>query len=308
MLVISKIYFLIIQGIIILLYLILPKKNTDENYFLFPSKLHFSLYLIGALILGYLINSDYQTYCIPVNWAKIILIFYVSYLICSWFLKKYLGEFLNQLILGTGLFIFIYLILFGAYEYLMWILINSIIIFPFYYFSQHLNKKYKTRFYDVINLFGLTLLLPYIIIYWTLWQTKKLSFNLKMTLFIIPLFALLTGIYLTFRINNIIERINKSEDKSYIVNDIIKDKTDKFLTEIILGAHWKYHTKICLYDGWRPPYHEPILGFAQPILYFSRDFHPEIKLKERIRLYKQVFPENDTVFNCKCAKYERLLN
>lgn len=35
-----------------------------------------------------------------------------------------------------------------------------------------------------------------------------------------------------------------------------------FITERMLGMHFKYHTELCLYDGWRPPLHDPLLVMA----------------------------------------------
>ena len=32
-----------------------------------------------------------------------------------------------------------------------------------------------------------------------------------------------------------------------------------YITERMLGMHFKYHTELCLYDGWRPPLHDPLL-------------------------------------------------
>lgn len=108
---------------------------------------------------------------------------------------------------------------------------------------------------------------------------------------------------MTIRLNNIITKIDNSMNKIETTKNKINNNVDNYLTELILGAHWKYHTKLCLYDGIRPPFHDPILGFAQPILYFGRQFHYEMSLTDRIDLYKQVFPNKKTKFDCKCSKH-----
>ena len=87
---------------------------------------------------------------------------------------------------------------------------------------------------------------------------------------------------------------------------LTENKIDNYLTELILGAHWKYHTKICIYDGWRPPFHDPVLGFAQPFLYYGEQFNYELSMTNRVNLYEKIFPENNRTFDCKCAKNERL--
>lgn len=78
-----------------------------------------------------------------------------------------------------------------------------------------------------------------------------------------------------------------------------------FMTEKILGMYFKYHTEICVYDGWRPPLHEPALVIGQwfngrqdPL---SPDGHRKLELKERIALYKKFFPDEKFKLNCSCA-------
>jgi len=302
----TKTYFLIIQGIILISFLVLRLLKKENKYFIFPSKIHFIIYLTGAITIGYFFNSDYQLFCIPVKWTKILLITYSFYLIGNWIFKKFIGETLNQIILGAGLFISIYIILFGSTEYLIWSAIPMIIIVPIYFLSRFLNKRFKTRFFDSLNFYGATILLPYIVIAWIIWQAWDKRLMNKISLAILPLVFSVFGIVLTIRINSIIDEIANSNNKYVTTKIIISNTVDKYLTELILGAHWKYHTKICLYDGWRPPFHDPILGFAQPILYFGEQFNYEMSMPDRVDLYKRIFPDNRTKFDCKCAKNERL--
>lgn len=302
----TKTYFLIIQGLIIIGFGILGLVKRENKYFIFPSRLHYSLYLIGAIFVGFFFNRDFQLFCIPVEWTKILLIVYSSYLIGSSLFKKLFGEIINQIILGAGLFISVYIILFGSYEYLIWSAIQLIVIIPIYFLSRFLNKKYNTRFFDSLNFYGATIFLPYVIIVWTFWQVLDKKLFHKFSLAILPMIFLLIGFSLTFRMKRIISEINRAEDKVVKVESMLNNQTDKYLTELILGAHWKYHTEICLYDGWRPPFHDPILGFAKPFLYLRDQFNYEISLPERTDLYKKIFPENQINFDCKCAKYERL--
>lgn len=301
---VTKAYFIIIQGIILISFLIPELFKKENKYFVFPSKIHFSLYLIGAITIGYFFNTDYQLFCIPVNWTTILLITYSFYLICNWILKKLIGEFLNQLILGSGLFISIYIILFGSTEYLIWAAIQMIILAPIYFLTRYLNKRFNTRFFDSLNFYGATILLPYIIIGWTFWQVKDKKIIYKISTAILPFIFLVIGLATTIRMNKIITKIDNSKNKTEAAKILINKNVDKYLTELILGAHWKYHTKICLYDGRRPPFHDPILGFAQPILYYGEQFNYELSMPERVDLYKELFPDNKLEFDCKCAKNE----
>jgi hypothetical protein len=71
-----------------------------------------------------------------------------------------------------------------------------------------------------------------------------------------------------------------------------------YMEEKILGAHFKYHTAICLYDGWRPPLHDPLLVVGRWLNRVDLDWG----LERRVRFYHQVFPENLLIQNCACAK------
>ncbi len=235
-----------------------------------------------------------------------MLVLYSIYLIGNWIFKKIIGELANQLILGIGLFISFYIIGFGSTEYLIWSSLHLIAIVPIYFLTRYLNKKFDTRFFDFLNLFGVTILLPYIIIAWTIWQVLDKKPFYKLSLITLPVLIFLFGIFLTIRMNKIIEAIDNSKDKVATLELITENKIDNYLTELILGAHWKYHTKICLYDGWRPPFHDPVLGFAQPFLYYGEQFNYELSMPNRVYLYEKIFPENNRTFDCKCAENERL--
>lgn len=304
---IYKPYFLILQGLIVLLFIILGVLKKEKKYFLFSSKIHFALYFICAVVVGYFFNKDYQLFCIPVMWTKILLLVYSAYLVFQWIFKNVLSEAINQIILGAGLYITLYIILFGSIEYLIWAGVQLLFIIPIFFISKFLNKKYKTRIFDVLNFYGATILLPYIIMIWTIWQGLGKKRVHKFSLLILPFLFILIGLSLTFRMNMLISEINKEENKVLKIETLIKNPTDKYLIELILGAHWKYHTVLCLYDGWRPPFHDPILSIPQLLIPFPKHFYyDKISLPERVKLYKKAFPENKRNFVCKCAKNERL--
>jgi hypothetical protein len=77
-----------------------------------------------------------------------------------------------------------------------------------------------------------------------------------------------------------------------------------WMTEKILGMYFKYHTEICIYDGWRPPLHEPALVMGQwlndsknpmELGYWGSD------LKKRVELYQLFFPNEKIKMECSCA-------
>lgn len=70
-----------------------------------------------------------------------------------------------------------------------------------------------------------------------------------------------------------------------------------YMEEKILGAHFKYHTQICLFDGWRPPLHDPFLVIGRWINQVDLTW----ELEKRVRFYQQVFPKKRLIQNCSCA-------
>lgn len=140
MLLIPKTYFILAQVIILVLFLLTGLKKGQKQYFLFSSELNFSVLILGAIILGYFFNKDYQLFCIPVNWTKVVLLIYSIYLVGNCFFKKIIGEFANQLTLGTGLFISFYIIGFGSFEYLIWSSVHLIAIVPIYFLTRYLGS------------------------------------------------------------------------------------------------------------------------------------------------------------------------
>ncbi len=84
-----------------------------------------------------------------------------------------------------------------------------------------------------------------------------------------------------------------------------------YMTERMLGMHFKYHMSFCLYDGWRPPLHDPSIVVAVWLTAVfrsdidSRGFAPdgyEKPLTANIAMYKAVFPGLPARMECSCAK------
>lgn len=73
------------------------------------------------------------------------------------------------------------------------------------------------------------------------------------------------------------------------------------MTERIAGMHFKYHTSFCIYDGWRPPLHDPamVLGMR---LNGGRDPLCGMPLKDRVSLYHSMYPDRPVKAHCACCK------
>jgi hypothetical protein len=303
--VLSWTYFLILQTVILAIFYL--KRNYKDDYIfskLFPTKLHFVGINACVFISCYFYNTERQLFCRPVPWAAaVIILFCVSFLILP-FINKY-SRFLNIIyaVCGLGFFISIYILLFARGEYLIFVTLNLPFILILNFILRFIRNKYHTNVFDALNFYPSIILAPYLLLY-QLWILVKSSrTRVQQWLFIAtPILSLIVCLLLTYQINNLIHKI---EDPKSELKEIVSNPINRYLTELILGAHWKYHTELCLYDGWRPPFHDPILVIANKILF---PFERFISLDKSMYLYIIIYPDNATVFDCKCALNERLFD
>lgn len=73
------------------------------------------------------------------------------------------------------------------------------------------------------------------------------------------------------------------------------------MTERIVGMHFLYHTSFCIYDGWRPPLHDPALVLGMR-LNGGRDPLCGLELKDRVTLYHNMYPDRPVKARCACSK------
>ena len=142
---------------------------------------------------------------------------------------------------------------------------------------------------------GLLFLIPHLFVLQILW--KNLFYPIKKSTRIYFIFSLLISVCALFFINFQFEKALIAIDRFQKSKETILEKS--YFTEKILGMHLIYHTKICLYDGWRPPIHEPMLVLS---LWMNKNIDPlPVSLKQRHFLYKKFFPENAIKQKCSCA-------
>lgn len=227
--------------------------------------------LISLAVLGNIFN---QAFCIPSLWASILIIIcFLNSIFLPLLVRKnyYFG--IPSLISGISLCLFIYCIIFLA----------------------------EMNFFGIILIvaFGLGLLayIPHYfaiqIIYFALYK-KGIKFRKRYFGFGI-LLSLTLFAYSNFIYIESIRDINTFKSSNF------KNIEKTFMNEKILGTGIVYHTEICIYDGWRPPIHEPILNMG---MWLNKNKYPLkdiITLKERKELYQKFFPENPIKKKCSCA-------
>lgn len=309
--VLGWIYFLILQAIVFAAFYF--KRNDKDDYVLsklFPTKVHFLIANTCIFLTCYFYNTERQLFCRPVPWAAtIIILFCISFLILPFINKQ--SKFLNIIapLCGLGFFISIYILLFARQEYLTFVLFNIPIILILHLILWFVKKKSKTNVFNALYFYPAIVLTPFLLLF-QLWKLfKSLEAKTQRGLFIAtPILTLIISLLLTLQINNIIKRINSATDKENELRNIVANPINNYLTELILGAHWKYHSELCLYDGWRPPFHDPVLVIANKVLFPYSMFGQGTDLPNAVQLYKKIYPNNATKFDCKCASHERLFD
>lgn len=232
----------------------------------------FSILNLSLVVLIVGLNFYFQAFCIPSNWAIVLLLccftstsFY-PLLETNTKVAPY-ASFVN----GISFFIFLYCIIFlGAMN--LWGLL--LIFFGL----------------------GLILFVPHFFLMQILWKNIINPQQRHVRLgFLTGFFFCAIGVMCIGKAyQQAILSMHQFEQSGY------KTLERSFLNEKILGMHFIYHTRIeMIYDGWRPPKHEPILVIG---MWLNNRIDPlKLDLSTRLRLYKQHFPERRYKFNCSCA-------
>ncbi len=306
-------YLILIQVIILVIYY-LSRKKTDEfelNKF-FQSKMQFLIMNLGVIATCIYLNIQRQLFCIPVVWTSILLaLFCISFILFPFINKNSKIFTFITAFAGLGFFISIYIILFGRQEYLIYLGVNFVLTIPIIFIIWILKKITKQSYYNALWFYFAFTFAPYFIIFQLILMFRALRTKTQKAIYISSsIFVLLIGLFLTIQMNTIFKKISTTDNIELELKTLNKNPINSYLTELILGAHWKYHTELCNYDGWRPPYHDPVLVIANKILFPYEHFGhgTNIPVFYDKTLYKKLYPENATKFNCRCAVNERLLD
>lgn len=221
------------------------------------------LFTILALVINY---TQLQVFCVPVWWAALLFVLFVFTLIVFPYLESPIVKRLAALLLGAGVFINVYCMIFLAdpwsgyrayMGYILGILVFGLGLFAFlpFYYLYHIARYFRYAGLRVRVSILLGLAIPVVV----------------------------TAIYLLpFH-----ERYQQfesacSSDRAYTLL-----KKDMY-TEQFVGIGIKYHTKLdFIYDGWRPPVHNPLLNIG---LWIYADTYYPCKSIYREKLYRELFP------------------
>lgn len=243
-------------------------------------RFYITLTYIGIGLLGNFFLL--QVFCVPVLWAAIYFALFIGVVMASPLLIiwKWANLF-AALILGAGIPLCLYLAVFladpwegfgGYIFYTEAILLGGIGLVAFipFYLLYHIVRYYNAaKDKSWRRIFWIGCLTP------------------LMALMISPL---------QFRRNDLaLSKVLLSGDSISVWHDVAAN----YFTERLTGIGFKYHTKLeFIYDGWRPPLHDPLLNIYLWI--YSKTYFPQWPMS-RLKVYSILFPQEPIWIDCSCA-------
>jgi hypothetical protein len=215
-----------------------------------------------------------------------------------------------------GIFINCYIILFGRLEYALFVGLHLVLLLPLIFVI--IFRKSKSLFIHPLLYYPAFVIAPYFFLFQLITVFKRLrSLGQKFAFVSSSVLTLTISVCLCYQISAIFKKVEASGNFPATLSELSKNPINRYLIELILGSHWKYHTELCVvYDGWRPPFHDPVLVISNALLFPNQTFAKGTKLffmpniapkdTNNFLLYKQLYPENPTSFYCRCGIDERL--
>jgi hypothetical protein len=255
-------------------------KSFFRNFLFHPDKrTRVAIIFLYTAIALYANFFMFQVFCVPVAWAAWYCVVFILALMYYPFIKCRFVRCFAAFVLGAGVLPCIYCIVFlsdpwayftGYIGLTLWVLfagIGLLAYLPMYllvpvliYFRQ------ESRLYRICMLLGIFVPLIPLIMYLKSFDAELTKFN-----------TMCDGKELTTYV--------ALPNNQYV--------------EQFLGIGYKYHTRLeYIYDGWRPPIHDPFLNIGLWI--YSDTFYPCKDLKRR-KYYKLIFPERKLQMNCPCS-------
>lgn len=228
---------------------------------------------INALLIIFAItlNISLQSFCIPSLWAAIVIaICSLNMILSPIVYQNHISNIIVGFLSGISFFVFLYCII----------------------FLEHLNIIGIGLLFIGV---GFATYVPHVFLIQLLWRNliKPNSIQTKKSFLLASSFCVISIMLVGYQYKSALTSIESFKESNY------QELKKTFMTEKILGMHFIYHTRICEYDGWRPPKHEPLLIIGMWLN--GRKDPLDLSLKERLILYKKFFPNKPFKFSCSCA-------
>jgi hypothetical protein len=310
-------FYLIVLAIcqvgILVFYSIESSNPTAGKFKIFiPSPRHLSVVNVLAAIAIFSVNRLGQFFCVPVDWAAIALvIFALSMVIYPFLEEKNKGNYVISFIHGIGLLICLYCIFFYRLEVLgclfLALIYGAILFAPSYAITELILKWFKIKELRSIRIVSTPALFTAIVvglpIFWLIQIVKRFIESNKIHKAITVTSCVLMLVLTSFFVNaykTIIENkeaILKIDSK--VISPIQSNFFGNYMLEKAIGWALVYHTETCIYDGWRPPMHDPFLVVSNWLLTTGEPLDSDFDMK--VKLYKALYPDVPIKKKCSCG-------
>jgi hypothetical protein len=315
--------YLFFQTILLIVYF--KDSKTDENFDFkryFPNKLTYSVSIFASIILAINFNATYQIYCIPVLWVKTLLSILLFILVAYPYLPEtQKWQQFKCVYWGFMVFVALYLIIFANIGFFYLTIFKGIVFLAAWGFSYNGNEITKSRKFTALKYVIWSAYLPFLILWLAFTATFKQNNVAKDSNDFWPsyqnhiksihkffwiglLIPLIICVFSTYKINKTVEDLEANS--ALTIEKYNSNPIDRYYLELTLGSGIIYHTESMIgIDGWRSPFHDPILGFTCMFLESKNDYFSWTNFKKH-DLYKKAFPGRQLIYECRCAEKERI--
>ena len=220
---------------------------------------------IIALYFLYQRSQEFTAFCYPTAWAAVVFLYCIVFYLATFIFDTAKTPCVTGLSFGLLFTTFTYLLLFIGEE-IGWLISLGLPLglLVFHILSRTIVKSFRKTEKITKYCFFVPIVLGFVIAFIAGQEFKKSATIIEQT----PV-----------------------EQYENLPND--------FMTEHIVGMHFKYYTKTCVWDGWRPPVHEPLLVMG---LWMNNMKDPlQLSLRERVELYIKLFPDKPYKMKCSCG-------
>lgn len=255
-----------------------------------------ALLCVGAVVA----NAHHQVFCKPVAWAVVVMVIAFAPLITYNLIRDRLGRFKSVVffLFGISACICLYCIVFLSYLNIVGLL--SLVSIPFELLRNgHFGAPMALPLAFLPLFFSIQLL--GIVLGRSATGSDRKHFGKGVALCLA--FALVMTSWFNLHYATVRSALSKGAPNEVPQN---------YMTERMLGMHFKYHLSFCEYDGWRPPLHDPSIVVA---VWLTAPFRADMDYRGhtpwgyqqhsvigRIAAYKAVFPGRPVRMDCSCAK------
>ena len=304
------IVFGLVQGALLWLFLWRPASEITVRASYLPDGWRYTSLMVGVLLLATFINVYGQVLCRPVAWTYGLLTPAGLWLLFHPYLPDTIkANWLNGIGLGATSFVNLYLILFLGNIYWLFAAVVLLVLGLGFalltatgaFFSALGRLLQRRAITDALLLLPLLILGPFALLLICGHRFVRSTLMLRWVAVATFCCLCLVGIYTTHRMARSLNHLNTS-----LYASTTAVLSDDHFTELVLGTHWKYHTRFSELDGARPPFHDPIIPIAYWLLR-PAERYPEVEqisYKIRRQLYRKVFPEKPVSFNYTCGCYD----